>query len=140
MNTSHCWHSLTFSSQLFWICPLQKVPLINQQGELVLSSQAAQLSLHSIGQSVCTQQEEVFLPLDLFRDSNNKSCLSVFTGIFLHPCSKLWTALVERHNNCANSFWLLSKDFLIFENVLLSILFQYTLTLQLYHNKIPQCS
>ena len=121
LNTSHCRHIFIFFCQLPWTLPWHIVPLINQQRCPPSNSHAGHFCLISGGHFRITQQGPFPLLWDLFKVRRNSNWRSVCTGMFLHPCSKLCTALIEIPNNCANWSWVFSKPDRIWEDSLLSI-------------------
>ncbi len=98
-HTSHSRHRFIFFCQLFCTFPSQMVPFINQQRCSARNSHAGQFSLVSVGHFRITQQGLVLLFRDLFRERRYNTWRSACTGMFLHPCSKLWMALSEVPNN-----------------------------------------
>lgn len=83
-------------------------------------SQAGQPCLVSLEQFLAFQQFCLLFPDEERRWARRKSnCRSAWTGTFLHPCSKLWTALREVPRSCANSFCVLPRVALTLENSLL---------------------
>ena len=102
-NTLHCRHIFIFFCQLPLTCPWQIVPLINQQRCPTWSSHAGQFCLISLGHFRITQQGLSFF-CNFFKARRNRAWRSAWTGIFLHPCSKLCIALEETPNNRA--IWL----------------------------------
>ena len=100
-NTLHWRQIFIFFSQLTCFWPWQIVPLINQQRFPALNSHAGQFCFVSLGHVRITQQGLSFLWGDFLEANRKRTWRSIWTGIFLHPCSKLCMALRETPNNCA---------------------------------------
>jgi hypothetical protein len=100
-NTLHCRHIFIFFCQFSCTWPWQIVPLINQQRFPAWYSHAGQFRLISIGHFRITQQGLSFWGGDFLDAKRKRTWRSVCTGMFLHPCSKLWIALREVPNNWA---------------------------------------
>jgi len=100
-NTSHFLHISIFLAQLFFALPWQIVPLMSQHICPALNSHAGQFCLVSIGQSLIVQHGGFVLRQDLLRFKRRSDWRSVWTGIFLQPCSMLCMVLGEIPNNCA---------------------------------------
>ena len=100
-NTLHRRHIFIFFCQLSCVRPWQIVPLINQQRFPTWNSHAGQFCLISTGHFRITQQGLSFLRGDFIEAKRKRTWRSIWTGIFLHPCSKLCMALRETPNNCA---------------------------------------
>ena len=103
-NTWHCRHIFIFFCQLSCVRPWQIVPLINQQRFPTWNSHAGQFCLISIGHFRITQQGLSFLGREGLEAKRKRTWRSIWTGIFLHPCSKLCMALRETPKSCA--IWL----------------------------------
>lgn len=121
-KTSHFRHIFILLFQSPWTSPWHMVPLINQQRCPLWNSHAGQFSFISAGQSWMSQQG---LPPSWasFLARRNSACLSTCVGIFLHPCSKLCTALSEIARSWAISFWDFPSRWRILESSFLSICF-----------------
>ena len=100
-NTLHCRHIFIFFCQFSCTWPWQIVPLINQQRFPTWNSHAGQFCLVSIGHFRITQQDLSPPGGDFLEAKRKRTWRSIWTGIFLHPCSKLCMALRETPNNCA---------------------------------------
>jgi hypothetical protein len=107
LNTMHRRHTLILLLQLAHGFPSQMVPLINQQRCPASNSQAGQFLRLSGGHAWTSQQGWIPFVFPLCKASRKSICLSIYTGTFRHPCSKLWIALRDVPKSSDNFFWVL---------------------------------